>query len=69
MADMKMEVKCGATCPDVNGGPDFVCELEEHSKFKKHRQGGVSWTGGGAERVRAEIAEKVRRAEIEKEPF
>ena len=65
---MKKEI-CKATCPNELGGPDFVCELEEHSKFKKHRQGSATWTDGGAERVRAEIAEKVRRAEIEREPF
>jgi hypothetical protein len=65
----KQQEKCGTHCPDVNGGPDFVCELEEHSKFKKHRQGGVTWTDGGAERVRAEIAEQTRRAGIEREPF
>jgi hypothetical protein len=55
---MKKEQKCGAACPDMKGGPDFVCELEEHSKFKKHRQGGVSWTDGGAERLREEKAAK-----------
>jgi len=65
-----MAVKqCEATCPDTKGG-DFECELEEgHSKFKKHRQGGMTWTDGGAQRVREELAEKVRRAEIEREPF
>jgi hypothetical protein len=59
------ETKCTAVCPDVNGGSDFICELEEHSKFKKHRQGGATWTNAGAQRVREELADKARRAEIE----
>jgi hypothetical protein len=51
--------KCGARLPNTRGGDDFICELAPHNKYKKHRIGGVTWTDGGAERIRQEIATDV----------
>jgi hypothetical protein len=60
MSKKKKEVlpQCQATLPDIYGGPEHVCELQQHSKYVKHRVGAVSWTNGGAERLRAEMAAK-----------
>lgn len=51
---------CGATCPNVNGGPDFVCQRPPHKLYPaaKHWSGGVSWTQAGADKIRAELAAK-----------
>jgi hypothetical protein len=58
---------CEAVCPDEKGGPDIQCERKENHKGKHDSiTHGLSWTDGGAERIRAELA---RRAEIEREPF
>ena len=73
---MAVKQLCEATCPDDGGGPDYVCELPEghdeqrHSRppgvkwSQKHRDGGVTWTNGGAERLKEE-----RRKKFEAEPF
>lgn len=59
--------KCKSTCPDNGGGPDYTCELlEGHDEprysrppgvkwSQKHRDGGVTWTNGGAEQLREQI--------------
>lgn len=56
---------CEATCPNPRGGIDFVCEREKGHKGKHDSvSGGMTWTDGGAERLREE-----RRKAIEAEPF
>jgi hypothetical protein len=51
---------CGATCPNENGGPDWVCERPKHTLYPaaKHWNGAVSWTQGGADRIAAELVKK-----------
>ena len=50
--------KCGATCPDQHGGPDYICELRKGHRGKHDSVAGGFWTDGGAERLRQEIAAK-----------
>lgn len=54
---------CGARCPDEGGGPDYICQRPKHKQYPaaKHwdnRDGLVSWTEAGAERIRKEVAAK-----------
>jgi len=52
--NMKIE-KCGATCPDQRGGPDFVCELKKGHKCLKHSSdAGGYWNDAGADRLKLE---------------
>jgi hypothetical protein len=51
--------KCGATCPDQRGGEDFVCGRPAGHSGKHDSPIGPTWTDGGAERLRAEIAAKI----------
>jgi len=60
----KVTQLCGATCPDVKGGPDFECEREQVHKGKHSSEGVGYWTDGGAERLREEC-----RLKFEAEPF
>jgi hypothetical protein len=60
---MKEKEKCGATCPNQDGGADYVCQRPKHARYPaaKHwddREGYVSWTQGGADRIAAELAAK-----------
>jgi hypothetical protein len=62
---MAVKKLCGATCPDQKGGPDIQCEREENHKGKHDSiTRGLSFTDGGAERLREE-----RRKKFESEPF
>ena len=63
---MEKGKQCGARCPNVRGGEEFVCELRSGHKWKHSSDAGGYWTDGGAESIRKELA---RRAEIEREPF
>jgi hypothetical protein len=61
MGSMKKVVEiCGATCPNEDGGPDYVCQRPKHKLYPsaKHWEGGVSWTQGGADRIATELAAK-----------
>lgn len=64
-----MKEICGAKCPNVRGGPDFICGRPAKHSGKHDDPNGPTWTDLGAERVKTEIAKKARRAEIEKESF
>jgi hypothetical protein len=56
---MKVD-QCGATHPNENGGPDYVCERKKGHSGKHDSPVGPMWTDGGAERVRQEIAAKTK---------
>ena len=54
---------CGARCPNESGGPDCVCQRPKHKLYPaaKHwdnRDGLVTWTQAGADRVAAELVAK-----------
>lgn len=51
---------CKATCPDERGGPDFLCGRSEGHSGKHDDPNGPTWTDGGAERIREELAKAKR---------
>jgi hypothetical protein len=56
---MATKEKCGATCPNERGGEDFVCRRPAGHSGKHDDPNGPTWTEGGAERLRQEIAAKL----------
>lgn len=61
---MKKAVEiCRARCPNEDGGTDYICQRPKHKLYPaaKHwddRDGFMSWTQGGADRIAAELAAK-----------